>query len=136
MKLPRYRARDGLEFNMTPMIDVTFQLIIFFLVSSHLAQQEIQAEVNLPTAAAGDERRDDEQRLTVNVTADGALHVAGRKFDLGELDARLSAAAERPAEVRIRGDRAVAFGRIKPILRACLTHDVRRTTLAVVRREP
>ncbi len=38
---------------MTPMIDVTFLLIIFFLVSSHLAKQENFLKLDLPTAAAG-----------------------------------------------------------------------------------
>ena len=39
MRTPKYQERGSLEFNMTPMIDVTFQLIIFFLVSSRMAQQ-------------------------------------------------------------------------------------------------
>ena len=39
---------------MTPMIDVTFLLIIFFLVSSHLAQQELQVDLELPAAASGE----------------------------------------------------------------------------------
>ena len=53
MRLPKYQDRGSLEFNMTPMIDVTFQLIIFFLVSSHLAQQEIQVDVDLVSVGDG-----------------------------------------------------------------------------------
>ena len=49
MRLPQRRPLTA-QINMTPMIDVTFQLIIFFLLSSRLAQQEA-LELDLPTAA-------------------------------------------------------------------------------------
>ena len=64
---------------MTPMIDVVFQLIIFFLLSSHLAKQETQLALPLPAAESGRPTQPSEQpRLTVNVLADGTLLVAGR----------------------------------------------------------
>ncbi len=78
---------------MTPMIDVVFQLIIFFLVASHLARQETQVEVDLPTAASG--HQEDEQpelrRVVVNVLpgigTDGRVQVGGRLLTHSELAA-------------------------------------------------
>ena len=55
MRVPLSNRRHRLEMNMTPMIDVVFLLIIFFLVSSHLQKQEAHAELDLPTAETGDE---------------------------------------------------------------------------------
>ncbi|MBT6848587.1 MAG: biopolymer transporter ExbD, partial [Planctomycetaceae bacterium] len=55
MQTPRYARSKETGFNMTPMIDVVFLLIIFFLVSSHLARQETQLELDLPEASSGEQ---------------------------------------------------------------------------------
>ena len=55
-------ARGSVSFNMTPMIDVVFLLIIFFLVSSNLAQQEVHLEIDLPDAASGNRPQEDDTR--------------------------------------------------------------------------
>ena len=53
MHIPSYARSKEVGFNMTPMIDVVFLLIIFFLVSSHLAKQESQMEIDLPNTESG-----------------------------------------------------------------------------------
>ena len=74
---------------MTPMIDVVFLLIIFFLVSSHLARQESQLELALPIALTGQDDIDTETpRLTINVKPDGSLWLAGRPVAKGQLKQR------------------------------------------------
>ena len=71
MKTLRFQHHD-VRFNMAPLIDVVFLLIIFFLVSSHLAQQEVQLELDLPTAASGQSPGEDQtRRVVVNVLPDG-----------------------------------------------------------------
>ena len=50
MRLPHNGQSRELSNNMTPMIDVVFLLIIFFLVSSHLARQESRVPLELPDA--------------------------------------------------------------------------------------
>ena len=74
MQVPQYRSKSSYGFNMTPMIDVVFLLIIFFLVSSHLSKQESQMELALPGAASGQDDIDQQTpRITVNVKADGSV---------------------------------------------------------------
>ena len=76
---------------MTPMIDVVFLLIIFFLVSSHLAKQEAQMELDLPNANSGASAADDPAaRVVINVTADGGLLVGGHRVSQEQLVQRLS----------------------------------------------
>ena len=59
---------------MTPMIDVVFLLIIFFLLSSHLAQRENRIDVDLPQATSGEEDLPSTQpRVTVTVLEDGSV---------------------------------------------------------------
>lgn len=137
MKTPKYQARGSLEFNMTPMIDVTFLLIIFFIVSSNMAKQETQVEVKLPTAASGDDPNDDARRVTVNLTADGTLLVAGETLDAATLGAKLAVerAKSDDLEVRLRCDQTVPYGRVKPVMRECLKNDVWKVTFAVVKQK-
>ncbi len=140
MRLPPARARGGLGFNMTPMIDVVFLLIIFFLVSSHLAQQETQLELDLPTAASGERPAEDEiRRVVVNVVPDGGplprLQVGSKAVAPEDLD-RLIGYESRQAggkiEVRIRADRRVPYRVVEPIMIACARAGVWKVTFAVV----
>jgi len=140
MRLPKNKPRGSLEFNMTPMIDVTFQLIIFFLVSNQMAAQETLVELDLPVAESGDELRDQDaqHRFTINVVAGGDMMVAGDALDVAQLGQRLAAqrAKDDKLEVRIRTDRAVEYGRVKPILKECLKNDVWKVTFAVAKKNP
>jgi biopolymer transport protein ExbD len=82
MRTPTSHRRSAIAFNMTPMIDISFLLIIFFIVSSHLAQQEVKLELDLPNAASGDEASEEgERRLVVNLLPDGSIMAAGRAIE-------------------------------------------------------
>src|SRR5262245_50238087 len=139
MRIPSHTTDSGVGFNMTPMIDVVFQLIIFFLLSSHLAKQETRYELPLPAADSGEKQPPDEQAwLTINVLADGTAMFAGRAMPAGELMRQLT---ERrnvhgdDLEVRIRSDRSVEYSRIEPILLACARAGIWNVSFAVLQRE-
>jgi biopolymer transport protein ExbD len=139
MRVPNSLSGGSVTFNMTPMIDVVFLLIIFFLVSSHLAKQEAQMELPLPVAQSGSTPDDIEsRRVTVNVLEDGYLLLAGRPIRPDQLQQRLQDAAGAEGadlEVRIRSDRHVAYGSVEPILIACARADIWNVTFAVYRPE-
>ena len=78
MRIPNYGQRGDVSINMTPMIDVVFLLIIFFLVSSHLAKQEANVKLDLPAAKTGIENAVDRPQLTLNIAEQGKWMVAGQ----------------------------------------------------------
>ena len=136
MRVPQRRGSGTVGINMTPMIDVVFQLIIFFLVSSHLAKQEAQLPLPLPVAdssAAQDPMP--ARHVVVNVLNDGTLLLAGRRTDAAEIESRLAALeADTPdLEVKIRADRRVPYGRVEPLMMACYRAGLRKVTYAVYR---
>ena len=139
MRLPSHGRGGDVGFNMTPMIDVVFLLIIFFLVSSHLAKREAQLPLPLPVAGSGQDPIDDEApRLTVNVRGDGTLLLAGKPVAPNQLLQRLTAAMDRAGrglEVRIRGDRGAYYRSVEPILLACARAGLWNVTFAVIRPE-
>src|SRR5207237_2751632 len=120
MRVPTRSVSGELGFNMKPMIDVVFQLIIFFLLSSHLAKQETQLALPLPIAESGQSLADESgARLTINVLADGTLLIANRPVlptDLTDLLRQRRAAHGEQLEVRIRGDRSVAYKHVEPVM--------------------
>lgn len=139
MKLPKIIHRGEFGFNMTPMIDVVFLLIIFFLVSSHMAQQEVQVELDLPTASSGhDQTEDNRPRVTVNVMEDGQVQLAGELVGQETLARRLGVEIQESGndlEVRIRADRKVPYSAVEPILIACTQARIWNVTFAVTREQ-
>jgi biopolymer transport protein ExbD len=134
MKVPQASTRTSASANMTPMIDVVFLLIIFFLVSSHLAKQESRTPLDLPSAAT--HRVDDpqNQRLTINVANDGQLQVAGSVVSISRLRELLLGHREQEqaaASVRIRTDKKVPYGTIEPLLREIALIGITDVTFAV-----
>ena len=124
---------------MTPMIDVVFLLIIFFLVSSHLARQESQMDMKLPTATSGQDDVDLETpRLTINVKADGSMWLAGRPIKTSQLQPKFAAARKKEGEfieVRIRSSRNATYSTVEPIMLACTGAKIWKVTFAVYREE-
>jgi biopolymer transport protein ExbD len=139
MRVPTQVRSGSLGFNMTPMIDVVFLLIIFFLVSSHLAKQEVHMELPLPVANSGTAATESEApRLTINIRQGGQLRLAGKPVRAEQLKERLATRASevgRDLEVRIRSDRRVAYRHVEPILGACAQAGIWNVTFAVYRPE-
>ncbi len=106
---------------MTPMIDVVFLLIIFFLVSSHLARQENRIPLDLPTAASAIDEGPDGRTVVVNVLPDETWQVAGRNVNRRQFSSllrRRAMATADPIRLRIRSDASVPYRAVAPMLAA------------------
>ena len=139
MKVPSHLKGSGVDFNMTPMIDVVFLLIIFFLVSSHLAKQEVHMNLPLPDAQSGIQAENSKlPRVVVNISSEGALRIrmAGRQLTLEQFQERLVKRREKygqDLEVRIRSDRSVPYRNISPVMQRCAEAGIWNVTFAVYR---
>ena len=135
MHKPSLGRDRAIDFNVTPMIDVVFLLIIFFLVSSHLASQETRMDLLLPAAESRLENAAAQgQRVTINVTADGETYLGGETTSVAEIAKRLAVERENVGEelkVRIRADRNVPYGKVTPLLAACVKAKVWDIVFAV-----
>jgi biopolymer transport protein ExbD len=77
----RKESREGTEvgFDMTPMIDVVFLMIIFFMIVTDLTQQDL-AELTLPVANEAVQDEMMEGRLIVNVLRDGRIEIKRTEY--------------------------------------------------------
>jgi biopolymer transport protein ExbD len=105
---------------MTPMIDVVFLLIIFFLVSSHLAKQENSLPLDLPIAATGLDQSSTPELIVVNVEADGRKLLGSKAVtdaSLQQILMQRSKNAPQGIRLKIRTDRSVKYRFVEPILK-------------------
>ncbi len=102
--------------NLTPLIDIVFLLLVFFMLTSHFVREEA-LNLDLPVAESGQavEERD---QLEIVVTAEGHLLFREHLVEPQALKATLNAALQESDNkvVRIRGDRAVSLGRAVELL--------------------
>ena len=137
MRAPLRKRETGVSLNLTPLIDIVFLLVIFFLVASHAARTESTEPVDLPLiGAAADDTTEVPRRLVVTVTSDESFHVGGRPISLAQVEDLIEDAAAggqgRDYEVRIRGDRRVAYRVVEPLMVACARSGITRVGYAVL----
>jgi len=129
---PRSRA---IRFNITPMIDVVFLLVIFFLVTAHFVQNQEVDAVELPRATQIEDIEESPHRLAITVLADGTMRAGGRDVLPATLDLLLQQTiGDDPAgfEVRIRADQSVPYETVEPILLSCARHGIRDVGVKVI----
>ncbi len=134
MQVPSTQNRRPVGANMTPMIDVVFLLIIFFLVSSHLARQENHLPLDLPLATTHGPLDLERIALTISIDADTQVRVGGDVVDMPTLRSVLADLYRREgiaAAVRIRTDRGVQYRYVEPILREAVAAGITDATIAV-----
>jgi biopolymer transport protein ExbD len=119
--------------DLTPMIDVVFLLLIFFLAATTFASEEVELDLRLPEAQTG-QAKDAGGQIVVNVFADGRLSVEGREVTLEALRQKLAAAVARDKQqaVLVRGDRAAQFGVGLQVLDACRLAKVTKVDFAAL----
>ncbi len=83
MKFKRQRAAE-LDVNLTPLIDVVFLLLIFFMVSTTFTK-ETHLQINLPEAS-GDAVVDDPLVIDISITTDGNYSINGQRLVNGQIE--------------------------------------------------
>ena len=107
--------------NMTPMIDVVFLLLIFFMVATRFAEMERDIELELPEVAATQTLDSAPKQRVVMVHDDGRVTLDRNEVLLPELTQKLSLAKQEypRLSVVIRGDASCAFQHVAATLAAC-----------------
>lgn len=124
-------GNDGM--NLTPMVDVVFLLLVFFLAATTFANEEVELDLRLPEARSGAPSVVGHQ-LVVNVLASGRITVEGRDVTLEALRQKLVAAQQRDQKqsVLVRGDEAAQFGLGMQVLDACRLARITKVDFAAL----
>ncbi len=125
--------------NLTPMIDVIFQLIIFFMVGTSFTQAEHRIELRIP--AVSDAPRPATPRpdkKAVNVYQDGRVFLDQQPVTLEQLTSALAAARSQYKDlgVTLRGDGDLTLQQTANILQAIRKSGVAEMGIAVKTTNP
>lgn len=109
------------QLNLTPLIDVVFLMIIFFMVATNFADLEKDIDLQLPEVASANGLTSAPKQRIVSVLENGRVELDGQAVTLGELTSQLAQAqSDYPQlSVVIRGDAACPFQQIAAALAAC-----------------
>ncbi len=116
------RSRVASTLSLTPLIDVVFLLLIFFLVTSEFEEEERRLDIVLPTATSAVPMTSKPREMVIDIDSEGQFYMAGKATDLEELQVLLEAAASNnPTNqtVIIRADRATAFQPVVSVMDVC-----------------
>lgn len=131
-RLSRSTVRSISEMNLTPMMDLTFLLLITFIITFPLLEQGIPVRLPKGKAATLDSLVDVQ---SVSVDAEGRLFLNDEIVDPAALEQRLAdALATQPdLQVLVRGDDRVPYGRVVSVLQ--IVHRLGISRMALVTRE-
>lgn len=107
--------------NLTPMIDIVFLLVIFFMVGTKFSEVEQQLELTVPKVSDMATTVSVVQRHVVGVFKDGTVSLDGELMDMQKLEEQLKAEQQGGDEVKviIRGDAQGAFQNVASVLNVC-----------------
>ncbi len=116
------------EINMTPLMDLTFILLITFIITFPLIEQSVP--INLPKGQAADLSPKDSRKISVDVQ--GTIYLDNQVVDLPRLaeEMKLLGTADPDTTVFVRADEMLHYGKVVEIMR--ILHGAGITRMALV----
>lgn len=124
-------------FQIAPMVDIVFLLLIFFLVTWNFARHETELDVKVPTAKEGKESRRAVGEVVINVRSDGEIVMNRRPLSAEELTMTLRKISELYPDqaVILRGDESADYRHIVAVLDICRAANIWNVAFATGRPE-
>lgn len=123
----RRHRREQLSMDLTPLIDMVFLLLVFFLVTSTFKKDELALLLKLPKAQEGTGTEKKVENLTIELS-DDQIAVNGKKSSMEELPATL-AASQKDILVNLRVDGEVKYTRLVKVLDLLQTNKLENISL-------
>ena len=117
MKMPEEKESTSVQ--MSPLIDMVFLLIIFFMTASHMSSSK-NMDLDIPDASSGHIPKERPDRWTVNVLSDGAVFSGQTPVSLDELRQLVAARvkADPDTKVYLRADRKTPHRTVRQVMNA------------------
>jgi len=112
---------------MAPLIDVIFQLLIFFMLSSSFTFQS-GITVKLPKAVTSDVIK--EENVIITITSEDIIYLNNQIITIKELKRELSKSAGEKRPILIKSDRRASVGRIVDVWDICRNLGIEKINIA------
>jgi biopolymer transport protein ExbD len=120
-------SRESISPDLTPLIDIIFQLLIFFLVSTMFRQDERALTLNLPQASNFD-GGSNPNSLTVELTTRQLL-INGTATSIDKSDDILATVENKKQTVEVRIDKKVSYEQVIKLLDKLKKHELTNLNL-------
>ncbi|MGF1678686.1 MAG: ExbD/TolR family protein [Candidatus Methylacidiphilales bacterium] len=119
--IAKRRAVEDVSFQLAPMIDMTFLLLIFFMVTTKITKEKKKLDIALPVAAAAVTPDDLSGREIINLDADGVFYIGDTPVDEKKLKAymRQRLIDFPPLRIYVRADANTPAKEIKRFMKIC-----------------
>ena len=133
MPLKTSQDDDMPAINLTPMLDIVFNLIIFFMVGTRFVDAEKKVDVKVPQVRHGENMTSVPDKRLVNVHQNGEIALDGRDLSLDQLVAQLGSDRRQNPEmaITIRGDAKSDFQHVAAVLAACNSAGVKNVGISM-----
>jgi biopolymer transport protein ExbD len=113
------RQEDEIGFQLAPMIDMTFLLLIFFMVTTKISKEQVKVDIKLPIAMNATIPDDLSNRDIISIDGAGQYYIGQKPASKKELTAHLK---ERfkvtpPLRIYVRADQGTPAKQIKELMR-------------------
>lgn len=115
------------QVNITPLIDVVFLLLLFFMLTSTFVSQS-GIKVNLPKAVSGKTLLD--KRLIITIDKNDGLFIEGKKVTNKEISFFIAEAAKDKKAILIMADKTSSMGKTVEIWDMCRGAGVSQINIA------
>jgi len=124
---------DQPSLNMTPMIDMVFLLVIFFMLGTSFTGTERKIPLRVPEVSSAGPLTSAPSRKTINVYRDGSITLDRKPVTLDQLTSRLAAARRQYSDlgVLVRADAKGEFQYVARALGACKQAGIRDLGISV-----
>ena len=136
MRFTKQTESTDVGFQIAPMIDVVFLLLLFFIMVSVFYRLEAEMSIVIPTADESEvSPRVGPGEIIINVLRDGGVVVNQRKLTMGELTEILAKLSShyKGQPVIIRGDSKAYHEKIIEVLNACAKADIWNVSFATLK---
>ena len=118
MKISR-RSDDEMGFQLAPMIDMTFLLLIFFMVTTKISKEQIKEEIKLPVASNALIPPEVSNRDVISIDGQGRYFIGQTPADKKALAVHLKQRFENtpPLRLYIRADKNTPGKKIKEVMK-------------------
>jgi len=127
-RTPLNRNRQISELNMTPLIDLTFLLLITFMITFPLIEQGIP--VRLPKGKSSELDQANTFSITINDKGDLFFDEVPTSAELLAADLKAKAEADPDVTILVRADETIAYGKVVAVLK--MMHEAEISRMALV----
>ncbi|MGI6038363.1 MAG: ExbD/TolR family protein [Limnochordia bacterium] len=133
MFVTRRKRRARVE--ITPLIDVIFSLLVFFMIFSSFDVDRTSIDIELPKAATASAQQS--SSITISINKSGTMHIDGKAVNVRELQSRVKQAIEKQPNtfVIIKADKETRYDNVVRAMDAVRSVGGHRLGLAVERTE-